>query len=499
MTEAKDPVISLRNVSKYYRLYERKADRVLETFHPMGRQYHEKFYALRNVDLQVGKGEILGVMGQNGCGKSTLMKVISNILTPSAGSVRVSGHIVPLLELGAGFNPEFTGLENIYFYNSIHGFSHAQTDAMLDSIIAFAEIGKFIHQPLRTYSSGMKSRLAFAVSINIEPDILILDEVLSVGDERFRRKCFTVMESFFQGGKTILFVSHSKSSIFTYCTRAILMHQGEIILDGPAKLVSTLYAQHIHAAKELLPETLASIRAIDADEALKAAIYEEIDQMHANAAISDSPGGQSLTFPAVPKTVPGRADAFDRQETEGLVESWMDKQPNFLIAKPAFLDNLVPTSTIITGQPHIRITDIRITTPEGVPVNQLVTGDTYHLAFRLQFTADEEKLFWFFAIKLPNGFEIFQSQPRGSSRKSLPTEVAAGFDRTIRWEFTCNLLRGNYFLDVGIKRPELKHATDLYRISDALLFKVRTPTTYSEKGMAFLQLKEPTVEEVRAD
>ncbi|MEY3050788.1 MAG: hypothetical protein RLY31_573 [Bacteroidota bacterium] len=485
MEADKDIMISLQNVSKYYRLYSRKSDRIREAFHPTGKKFHEKYYALRNINLQVGSGEILGVMGRNGCGKSTLMKVISNILTPNEGSVRVSGHIVPLLELGAGFNPEFTGLENIYFYNYIHGFSHSQTDAMLNDILEFAEIGQYIHQPLKSYSSGMRSRLAFAVSINIDPDILILDEVLAVGDERFRRKCYAVMETFFKGGKTVLFVSHSKSAIFSYCTRAILMHEGEIILDGPAKLVSTLYTQHVQAAVELLPETLATIRRIEADVALKEAIYQEISELNKPENDLDDLGPE---LPTEAASLVRRMRDNQYRDTEEEVDTMLENQPNFLLPKAMFLENLSPASSYVTEHPDFSISDVRITTPSGETVNQLITGDTYELEFRLRIRKDQQEMYWYVAVKLPNGFQIFEYGPKGKARQRVISDVAAGFDRTVRWQFACNLLRGSYFVDIGIRQPNFKKTVDLYKISDALLFKVRTPPTFAEKGISFLNM-----------
>lgn len=222
----KDIVISLKGISKKYNLYNNKLDRLKESLHPRRKQYHRDFYALKNINLEVKRGEVLGIIGKNGSGKSTLLKIISNILTPTSGIVEIKGKVVALLELGAGFNPEFSGMENIYFYCSLLGFDRKQTDEIVDEIIGFAELGDYINQPVKTYSSGMKARLGFAVSVNVDPDILILDEVLAVGDELFRRKCYARMESFFKGGKTILFVSHEANSINELCSRAILLDRG---------------------------------------------------------------------------------------------------------------------------------------------------------------------------------------------------------------------------------------------------------------------------------
>lgn len=209
------------------------------------KKYHKEFYALNNVSFEIKKGETVGIIGKNGSGKSTLLKIITGVLTPTSGRVTIHGKISAILELGAGFNPEMTGLENIYLNTSINGMNKAQTDKKIDEIVAFAELGEFIHQPIKTYSSGMKARLAFAVSINVEPDILIVDEALSVGDSTFQRKCFAKMEEIRAKGATILFVSHSEGSIVSLCNRAYMDEAMENqIIDGTPKLVTGLYEAH---------------------------------------------------------------------------------------------------------------------------------------------------------------------------------------------------------------------------------------------------------------
>jgi lipopolysaccharide transport system ATP-binding protein len=245
-----DTAIKVSGVSKVYNLYRNKKDRLKEALHPRRKKYHKEFFALKNIDLEVKKGEILGIVGKNGSGKSTFLKTIAGVLTPTTGTVEKYGKIIPLLELGAGFNPQFTGMENIYFYCSLLGYRKEDIDNMLDEILDFAEIGDFIHQPIKTYSSGMKARLAFAVSVNVVPDILILDEVLSVGDVLFRRKCFARMEQFFKGGKTILFVSHDTNSVNQLCTRAVLLDGGEILLDANPKTVTMYYEKMLFAKSE---------------------------------------------------------------------------------------------------------------------------------------------------------------------------------------------------------------------------------------------------------
>jgi ABC-type polysaccharide/polyol phosphate transport system ATPase subunit len=226
-----ETVISIQNVSKIYKLYSKPSDRLKEALHPFGKKYHTDFYALNQINFQVYKGETLGIIGKNGSGKSTLLKLITGVLTPTTGSIRVNGKISALLELGAGFNPEYTGIENIYFHGLINGFTKEQMDERLDEILSFADIGDFIHQPVKMYSSGMFVRLAFAVAINVEPDILIIDEALSVGDMRFQQKCFRKIEEF-KKNKTILFVSHDMAAVNAYCDRAIWLNEGVIQGQG---------------------------------------------------------------------------------------------------------------------------------------------------------------------------------------------------------------------------------------------------------------------------
>ena len=203
-----DLAISVKNLSKMYRLYDRPADRLKESLHPFKKQYHRPFYALKEVSFEVKKGEILGIIGKNGAGKSTLLGVISGVLTPTSGQCSVKGRISPLLSLITGFNPELTGIDNIFLNGTIKGYSKKEMSAKMDEILDFADIGEFVRQPLKVYSSGMRARLAFALAVNVDPEILIVDEVLAVGDDLFRRKCYARMEHLFQSGCTVLFVSH---------------------------------------------------------------------------------------------------------------------------------------------------------------------------------------------------------------------------------------------------------------------------------------------------
>jgi ABC-type polysaccharide/polyol phosphate transport system ATPase subunit len=224
--------IKVQNLTKVYPLYASPTDRLKELFHWNGKQYHRDFYALNDVSFHVEKGQTVGIIGQNGSGKSTLLRIICSVLQPTRGSVQVEGRISALLELGAGFNPEFTGRENVYMNGALMGLSRAEMERRFPEIAAFAEIGTFMDQPVKTYSSGMYVRLAFAAAIHVDPEILIVDEALAVGDAKFQFKCFLKFQELQERKKTILFVSHDLNTVKKYCSRAILFNQGRPLFEG---------------------------------------------------------------------------------------------------------------------------------------------------------------------------------------------------------------------------------------------------------------------------
>ena len=238
---ANEYMIRVRDVSKLYKLFDRKKDRLLDALGFSRKKRYTEHYALRHVSFDVHKGETVGIIGVNGSGKSTLLKIITGVLAPTEGEVAAGGRISALLELGAGFNMEYTGIENIYLNGTMMGYSREEVDEKLDAILKFADIGEFVHQPVKSYSSGMFVRLAFALAINIEPEILIVDEALSVGDAFFQAKCYHKFEEFRNEGKTILFVSHDLSSISKYCDRVIVLSAGEIVAEGKPKAMVDLY------------------------------------------------------------------------------------------------------------------------------------------------------------------------------------------------------------------------------------------------------------------
>ncbi|MBO4291480.1 MAG: ABC transporter ATP-binding protein [Lachnospiraceae bacterium] len=238
----RDIAIEVKNVVKVYKLYDKLRDRMKEAF-GIGKVSHKLHYALNGVNMNIYRGETVGIIGTNGSGKSTILKIITGVLNPSAGEVNVNGRISALLELGAGFNPEYSGLENVYLNGTMMGFSDKEIDEKLPAILEFADIGDYVHQPVKTYSSGMFVRLAFAVAINIEPEILIVDEALSVGDVFFQSKCYHKFEEFKAMGKTIVFVSHDLNSIAKYCDRVFLLNKGVLLGEGGPKEMIDAYKQ----------------------------------------------------------------------------------------------------------------------------------------------------------------------------------------------------------------------------------------------------------------
>lgn len=241
LQEAQAPAIEVKDVVKIYKLYNKPRDRVKEAFGFGKKQQTKLHYALNGVSLKIAKGETVGIIGTNGSGKSTILKIITGVLNPTSGEVHVDGRISALLELGAGFNMEYNGIENVYLNGTMMGFSEKEIEEKLPSILEFADIGDYVYQPVKTYSSGMFVRLAFAVAINIEPEILIVDEALSVGDVFFQAKCYRKFEEFKEQGKTIVFVSHDLSSISKYCDRVFLLNQGNLLGEGKPKEMIDAY------------------------------------------------------------------------------------------------------------------------------------------------------------------------------------------------------------------------------------------------------------------
>ena len=263
--------INVQDVTKIYKLYDKPIDRLKESLSPMHKNYHRDFYALRNISFQVKKGETVGIIGTNGSGKSTILKIITGVLTPTEGTAEVDGVISALLELGAGFNMDYTGIENIYMNGTMMGFSRKEMDEKLQDILDFADIGDFVYQPVKTYSSGMFVRLAFALAINVEPEILIVDEALSVGDVFFQAKCYRRMEEIRKSGTTILMVTHDMGSIIKYCDKVVLLNKGEFVAEGAPGRMVDLYKKILAGQMDSLKE----LNDFSGDKALEDKEFEQ--------------------------------------------------------------------------------------------------------------------------------------------------------------------------------------------------------------------------------
>ncbi len=257
--KSKNSAISVKDVTKIYRLYEKPIDRLKEAMSITHKNFHRDFYALNGISFDVNKGETVGIIGTNGSGKSTILTIITGVLTPTTGEVEVDGVISALLELGAGFNMDYTGIENIFMNGTMMGFSRKEMEAKLQDILEFADIGDFVYQPVKTYSSGMFVRLAFALAINVEPEILIVDEALSVGDVFFQAKCYRRMEEIMKNGTTILMVTHDMGSVIKYCDRVVLLNKGHYVAEGPAGKMVDLYKKILANQMDALEEELAEM------------------------------------------------------------------------------------------------------------------------------------------------------------------------------------------------------------------------------------------------
>lgn len=460
-----EPVVALREISKKYILYNNRQDRLKEALHPFKKIYHHDFFALKNINLRIKRGEILGIVGRNGSGKSTLLKIIAKVITPTEGSVAVTGKIAAIFELGSCFNPEFTGIENISFFCTILGYRRDEIDQIKNQIIEFSELGEYIFQPIKTYSSGMKARLSFAVSVHINPDILILDEVLAVGDDLFKRKCHARMEQFFKGGKTILFVSHDVNSVNLLCTRAILLDKGEILLQGPPKLVTMYYQKLIYAREEHHSSVLDEICELDKNEKRK-----EIFDLTTSDAMPfdfDCQGKENTT---------NQAASDDLFENQGF-------QPYYL---PAFLSQTI----VELRNFDVTIYDCEIVTEDGKRVNVLVQGQRYCFQYKVLFNAKLDNIQFSNSIKTQQGQDIawFMYPDKNNF---LNQAVSEGMIMTYKMLFDCLLIGGkSYYINIGLRTFMNNENLVVSRIVDAYVFRVISD---DKSGGGIVSLNQKTI------
>lgn len=430
-----DTAIRLCEVSKCYPIFSRPEHRLLQMLSFGRRKYYTEFWALKKVSFDVYKGEVVGIVGRNGSGKSTLLQIIAGNLSYTGSELQVNGKISALLELGAGFSTEFTGKENVMVSGAILGWTARETLDRYDDIAEFAGIGSFMDQPVKTYSSGMYARLAFSVAISADPDILIVDEALAVGDEAFQRKCFARIEDIRQQGGTILFVSHSPSAIVDLCDRAILMHEGERLFTGNPKQTIGLYQKLVYADQKHVEEIRVEI------------LREDGSRAHC----------QSLGFEH-----DRSSPAHSRGDTNIPEASNNSRSP-----VPYFESALVSQSGVVYPPAGARIKDVRITDPQGAQLNLLVSGRFYLLQYNVEFSDSYLNVRFYNTLKTVTGTElgggVFPSMDRPGI-ETLKDEILP-----IVFRFCCRLNTGTYFINCGVGAEQ---GRVLHRILDAIVFKV---------------------------
>lgn len=411
--------IDVKKVSKCFKLYENPKDHLKEIFHPFKKKYHREFWALKNINFRVFPGETWGIVGRNGSGKSTLLQIICGVLQPTTGSVQTNGKISALLELGVGFNPEFTGRDNVYVKGAVQGFSKDEIDAKFDEIIAFADIGDFLEQPVKTYSSGMMVRLAFSVAINVEPNILIVDEALAVGDEAFQRKCFRKIDDLKKKGVTILYVTHSAQSVMELCDHAILLDQSESLLIGTPKQVITRYQQLLYANEEAAQKIRNEIKLAKESQPIDLIIEES----------------NSLEF-------------FD---------------PNLKTNSPIYYSE--------KNEYGVEIKNVAITNLDGKKVNHLIHGRDYVYSYTVHFYKGYHFVWFGMLFKTLAGYEL------GGGSTSKPHDAISFVNPNskvnVMFKFNCLMNPGSYFTNAGVTAILNNDIVYLERIIDVYMFKVQ--------------------------
>jgi lipopolysaccharide transport system ATP-binding protein len=429
--------IRVTSVFKSFPVYEKPHHRLFQMLSPGPRErWYKEFHALKDVSFDVRRGETLGIVGRNGSGKSTVLQIICGILAPSRGSVALNGRVAALLELGAGFNPEFTGRENIYLNCTVLGLVRHEIDERFEQIVAFADIGDFIEQPVKTYSSGMYVRLAFAVAIHVTPDVLVVDEALSVGDEAFQRKCFARINTMRDAGVTILFVSHSAGTVVELCDRAILMDHGELIAHGTPKFVISRYHKLLYAPAE----NVAAIRKVIREESLA--------------------GAQRSVPLALAAAAEDPAELNDAESG-----AYFDKC-------------LISQSTVRYQSRGAHIAEPRIETLQGRQVNVLRPNGEYVYSYRVSFDCAAAMVRFGMMIKTITGIELggAVTAPTGSS----DLIVESGQQVEVSFRFRVLLAPGVYFLNSGVVAHDIDGETYLDRLVDIVMFRV----TADEKRLA---------------
>jgi lipopolysaccharide transport system ATP-binding protein len=393
------PAIRLANVGKKYRLFASPSERLKELFHPFGKRYHRDFWALRGITLDVQRGETLGILGRNGSGKSTLLQIIASVLEPTEGTVAVDGRVSALLELGAGFNPERTGRQNVNLYSTLAGLTRSEAQALLPEILRFADIGPHVDQPMKTYSTGMFMRLAFAAAISIDPDILIIDEALAVGDGVFQQKCFSRLHDCQRAGKTIVLVTHDPQVVTRHCTRAIVMEYGAVLCDTtPTEAVSRYYE----------------------------VLYGE------------GPTPLVLPEPEIGLAPPSDVGAGLVAELFALGDpaDGLATRPNYNANEFRF------------GTHGARILDVAVLAGGRRDVTRVLSGERVDIYVRAVFAVSVTEPVWGLFLKTKDGVLIYGTNTFMQRWKT--TESAPGQETVVRFSYPLALKGGDYFFDFGL-------------------------------------------------
>lgn len=456
--------IRVNGLAKRYEMYSQPSDRLRQMILPKlhralrrsPRAYFKEFWALRGVSFDVFHGETVGIVGRNGSGKSTLLQMICGTIRPTLGNLAVDGRISALLELGAGFNPEFTGRENVLLSGLVYGISEAEIRAKYDEILEFSGIGQFIDQPVKTYSSGMYVRLAFAVAINVSPDILVVDEALAVGDEAFQRKCLARIEAIRDAGATVLFVSHSAGTVVELCDRAILLDQGEMLMQGTPKDVVTTYQKLLYApadrAEHVRQEIIATYRDGTGRPASLSAVHQNQESNSGDAAI-------------------------DRLAPD---------------LDPAYWEEGMMSKSVVDYERRgACIEDPHIETLDGRRVNVLATGRTYVYTYGVDIDQTLARVRCGMMIRSMTGVEV------GGAASSIPQAaiplVPAGEKLVARFSFRCLLHPGVYFLSAGVLAAIGEGEEYVDRRIDAVMFRVMPSLTRLATGFVDLLDAAPEV------
>ncbi|MCF8567860.1 ABC transporter ATP-binding protein [Alicyclobacillus tolerans] len=449
-------VIRVENVGKSYNIYEKPQDRLKQLLSMGRKKYFKEFWALKDISFNVVKGEMVGIVGRNGSGKSTLLQIVAGTLMPSSGSVWVSGRITALLELGSGFNPDFTGRENIYMNGAILGLQKEEIDDLYNDIVNFADIGEFIDRPIKTYSSGMAVRLAFAVQVMVPKEVLIVDEALAVGDELFQRKCYAKMEEFRRQGGTVLFVSHAGGTVVELCERAILVDDGELLMIGESKRVVNLYQKLLYAP-------------VEKKEQIKHDIRKNVNYLGQNPQnrnyLQHSPNNYS--------------------RSSHLVDFVEEYDPG-----------LIPKNTILYESRGADIYNPEIVTVEGKKVNILHKGRKYIWRYRVRFTKNCSNVRFGMLIKTVSGLEL-GGAATAKLGNGIPF-VEQGKELVIEFAFIPKLSAGVYFLNGGVLETENGEEVYLNRGIELGAFRIVIDEHSTSTGIVDFDISSGVIESKEA-